>query len=139
MTGALVDTGYLVALFRRADKLRNAAREYLRDHTHTLATVTPVIAEACFFLDARAKADLLEWVIRGGISVVDVPPDGFAAIRAAFLKYADRELDFADAALLWLASTSGCRRILTVDVADFEVLRAKGNRRFEVVQWMERR
>ena len=136
MTGALVDTGFLIALFRRGDKLRGAARDYLRDHTHALATVTPVVGETCFFLDARGKADLLDWVIRGGMSVIDVPVDAFAAIRGTFLKYADRELDFADAALLWLASTSGCRRILTVDAADFEVLRLKGNRRFEVLPWL---
>lgn len=138
MTGALVDTGFLVALFRRTDKLRDAAREYLRRHSHALATVTPVIAEACFFLDAQAKAALIEWIVRGGISVVDLPAEGLSAIGAAFVKYHDRELDFADAALLWLASTSGCRRILTVDTVDFQVLRLKGNRRFEIVPWMER-
>ena len=138
MTGALVDTGFLVALFRRGDRLRSAARNYLREHTHPLATVTPVVSETCFFLDVRAKADLLEWVVRGGMSVVDVPADGFAAIRATFLKYADRELDFADAALVWLASVSGCRRVLTVDAGDFQVLRVKGNRRFDVVAWMAR-
>ena len=137
MSGALVDTGFLVALFRRGDRLRSAARDYLRDHSHALATVTPVIAETCFFLEPRAKADLLEWVIRGGMSVVDVSADGLGAIRTTFLKYADRDLDFADAALVWLGSTSGCRRILTVDSADFEVLRAKGNRRFEVIPWMD--
>jgi predicted nucleic acid-binding protein len=138
VSGALVDTGFLVALFRRGDRLRSAARDYLRGHTLALATVTPVIAETCFFLDARAKADLLEWVIRGGMSVVDLPSDAFAVIRATFLKYADRELDFADAALVWLASTSGCRRILTVDAADFQVLRVKGNGRFEITPWMDR-
>jgi predicted nucleic acid-binding protein len=138
VTGALVDTGFLIALFRRGDKLRSAARDYLREHTHALATVTPVIAETCFFLDARAKADLLEWVIRGGMSVVDVSADAFGVIRTTFPKYADREIDFADAALVWLASTSGCRRILTVDAGDFDVLRVKGNRRFEIVSWMDR-
>ena len=136
MTGALVDTGFLIALFRRGDNLHAAALDYLREHTHALATVTPVIGETCFFLDVRRKADLLEWVIRGGISVIDVPADGLSAIRTTFLKYADRDLDFADAALVWLASTTGCRRILTVDAADFEVLRLKGSRRFEIVPWM---
>ena len=138
MTGALVDTGFLIALFRRGDKLRGAAREYLREYTHALATVNPVIGETCFFLDVQGKADLLDWAIRGGLSVIDVPIEGLSAIRATFLKYADRELDFADAALLWLAATSGCGRILTVDVKDFEVLRFKGNRRLEIVSWMDR-
>ncbi|HEX2829763.1 MAG TPA: PIN domain-containing protein [Burkholderiales bacterium] len=137
MTGALVDTGFLIALFRRGDKLRSAARAYLREHAHALATVTPIIGETCVFLDTRAKADLLEWTIRGGLSVVDIPADGFVAIRTTFLKYADRDLDFADAALVWLAMTSGCRRILTVDARDFQALRVKGNKPFEIVSWMD--
>ena len=70
MTGALVDTGFLVALFRRSDRLRAAAREHLRAHTYGLATVAPVIVETCFFLDPRGKAELLEWVVRGGLAVV---------------------------------------------------------------------
>lgn len=136
MTGALVDTGFLVALFRRNDTLRDAAREYIRQHPHALGTVAPVIVETCFFLDPRAKSDLLEWVIRGALSVAEVPVDAYPEIQATFVKYADREIDFADAALLWLGSVSGCRRILTVDAKDFQVLRLKGNKRFEIASWM---
>ena len=136
MSGALVDTGFLVALFRRNDRLRSAAREYLLENTHPLMTVTPVIVETCLFLSSRAKSDLLEWVVRGALSVADVPIDAFPEIQATFRKYADREINFADAALLWLGSVSGCRKILTVDARDFEVLRLKGNKRFEVVSWM---
>jgi predicted nucleic acid-binding protein len=135
VTGALVDTGFLVALFRRNDRLRAAARDYLREHTHGLATVSPVIVETCFFLDARGKSDLLEWVIRGAIAVADVPVDAYPEIKASINKYADRGIDFADAALIWFAAMSGCRSILTVDTRDFGILRIKGNKRFDVVPW----
>ena len=135
MTGALVDTGFLVALFRRNDRLRSAARNYLREHTHALATVSPVIVETCFFLDVRGKADLLEWAIRGAVTVADVPIDAYPEIKASISKYADRDIDFTDAALIWFAAVSGCRSILTVDTRDFGILRIKGNKRFDVVPW----
>jgi predicted nucleic acid-binding protein len=133
--GALVDTGFLVALFRRNDSLRSAAREYLRQHTHPLATVSPVIVESCFFLDPRAQGDLLEWVIRGALAVADVPPDAYPELKVTIAKYAGRDLDFADAALVWFAAATGCRKILTVDERDFELVRIKGNKRFEIVSW----
>jgi predicted nucleic acid-binding protein len=136
VTGALVDTGFLVALFRRNDRLRAAARDHLRERTYQLATVAPVIVETCFFLDPRGKSDLLEWTIRGGLTVADVPVDAYPDIKALIGKYADRDIDFTDAALIWFAAASGCRSILTVDERDFGVYRLKGNQRFDVVTWI---
>lgn len=135
MTGALVDTGFLVALFSRRDRLRRAARDHLAAHTYPLATVAPVIVETFFFLDARGKADLLEWILREGLTVAELPRDAYREIKAIVLKYADRDIDFADAALIWFAGVSGCRSILTVDERDFNVYRLKGNKRFDVVMW----
>ena len=136
MTGALVDTGFLVALFRRNDRLRAPAREHLRAHTYRLATVTPVIVETCFFLDPTGKCNLLEWVVRGGLTVVEIPLDAYREIKVLIGKYADRDMDFADAALVWFAAASGCRSILTVDESDFGVYRLKGNKRFDVLPWI---
>jgi hypothetical protein len=133
--GALVDTGFLVALFSRRDPLRRAARQHLEEHTYPLATVAPVIVETSFFLDARAKADLLDAVLRGAVAVAELPADAYRDIKTFVLKYADRDIDFADAALIWFAGASGCRRILTVDERDFSVYRLKGNKRFEVIAW----
>lgn len=135
MIGALVDTGFLVALFSRRDPLRRAARQHLEEHTYPLATVAPVIVETSFFLDARAKADLLDAVLRGAVAVAELPADAYRDIKTFVLKYADRDIDFADAALIWFAGASGCRRILTVDERDFSVYRLKGNKRFEVIAW----
>ena len=135
MTGALVDTGFLVALFSRRDRLRRAARDHLQAHTYPLATVAPVIVETSFFLDARGKADLVEWIVRGGLAVSELPLEAYREVKTIVLKYADRDIDFADAALIWFAGVSGCRSILTVDERDFGVYRLKGNKRFEIIEW----
>ena len=135
MSGVLVDTGFLVSLFRPSDRLRKQARECLAANRHPLITAAPVIVETCFFLDTDAKGRLLEWVQRGALTVVDVTVGAYAEINAVLRKYADRNIDFADAALVWLAAQTGIRGILTVDESDFAVFRLKGGKRFELLRW----
>ncbi len=136
MSSVLVDTGFLVSLFRPADRLRAQARACLQANRHPLVTVIPVIVETCFFLDAAGKGRLLEWVERGALEVADVPVDAYPEIAATIRKYADRKIDFADAALVWLANHAGMRDILSVDEADFSIYRLKGGKRFALMKWM---
>lgn len=135
MRKVLVDTGFLVALFDPADSLAAAAASYLKEHRHPLATTTAVVVEACFFLSPAGKADLLAWIRRGAVSVLDVPVAAYAQLEATLRKYSDQEIDFADAALIWLAGEMATLRILTVDRTDFDVFRLKGTRRFERIDW----
>lgn len=135
MTSVLVDTGFLVSLFRPADRLRAQARSCLLANRHPLATAAPVIVETCFFLDAAGKGRLLEWARRGALAIADVPVSAYTEIGAIIRKYADRNIDFADATLVWLANYSGMRDILTVDESDFSVYRLKGGKRFTLVKW----
>lgn len=133
----LVDTGFVVALFRRRDRLRAAARNFLAGSKAPLATVAPVIVEACFFLAAEEKQNLLEWVRRGAVAVLDLPVDAYPKVSWLIGKYADRDPDFTDMALLWIAQTHACHRVLTVDVADFAVYRGKSGKALELPQWMD--
>ena len=135
MTGVIVDTGFLVSLFRPAERLRAPAREFLRNNRHPLVTVAPVIVETCFFLEPDGKGRLLEWVERDAVAVAEVPTSAYAGIRSLIRKYADRDIDFADAAIVWLAEKTGCRAILTVDVRDFSAFRFGKGKRFELVKW----
>jgi len=137
VTSVLVDTGFLVSLFRPADRLRAQARECLLANRHPLVTAAPVIVETCFFLDATGKGRLLEWVQRGALAVAEVPVSVYPEIGTIIRKYADRNIDFADAALVWLANHSGMRDILTVDEADFSVYRLKGGKRLALVKWFD--
>jgi predicted nucleic acid-binding protein len=135
VTSVLVDTGFLVSLFRPADRLRAQARACLRANRHPLLTAAPVIVETCFFLDAAGKGKLLEWAQRGALAVAEVPVSAYAEIGAIVRKYADRNIGFADAALVWLANHTGRRDILTVNKADFSVYRLKGGKRFALMTW----
>lgn len=131
----IVDTGFLVALYIRGDALHQAAVSFLRQYRGSLVTVPAVLVETCFFLDAPGKYEFLKWVGRGGIHIHDVPVADYEAIAGYIDKYADHDVDFADAALVWLADRTGQRDILTVDKKDFSVYRLRGNKHFAMIEW----
>ena len=135
MKPVLVDSGFLIALFLPADKLAAPAARYLLEHKHPLATVSAAVAETCFHLRPARKADLLTWLRRGSVSIAEVPVGAYAQLELTLRKYADQDIDFVDAALVWLANETGAVRILTVDHADFSVLRLKGGKHFELIDW----
>ena len=130
-----MDSGFLVAYGRKRDFLHSRADRFLSEYRGGLFTVSAVIVETCFFLDAGAKRELLDWVGEGSLSVVEVPVAAYPGLCAMIGKYADREVDFADAALVWLAEQSGIRRILTTDRRDFHTFRLKNGKHFEPLDW----
>ncbi|MFI3135581.1 MAG: PIN domain-containing protein [Methylococcaceae bacterium] len=131
----IVDTGFLVALYIRRDKLHESALTFLQQNQHALVTAAPVIVESCYFLDAKAKGALLHWVICGGIKIIDVPITAYAQIAQTIEKYADHDIDFTDAALVWLANEYEQHRILTVDKTDFSTFRLKKDQWFHLIKW----
>lgn len=135
MRRLIVDTGFLVALYIRADSLHPAAIAYLQRNRLPLQTVSPVVVETCFFLDAAGKVALLDWIAHGGLTVEDIPVSSYLDIATYIQKYADQDIDFADAALVWLANQTGEKQILTVDEGDFRIYRLKNGQAFELVPW----
>ena len=135
MDRLIVDTGFLVALGRAADPRHPSALRLFATIKVPLVTVSAVIVESCHFLETRAKRALLDWILDDGPAVVDVPVASYADLSAIIGKYPQREVDFADAALIWLAETTGHRKIITVDETDFSLFRLKGDKRFELVEW----
>jgi len=133
----LVDTGFLVALYIRGDALHQPAVDFLRRNPLALHTVSAVIVETCFFLDAHGKAALLNWIANGGLAVADIPIRSYPDLSDYICKYADQAIDFADAALVWLANRTGQRAILTVDETDFRVYRLKAGHGFELIRWYD--
>lgn len=133
----LVDTGFLVALYVCGDALHRAALAWLRQNRLPLQTVVPVIVETCFFLDAPGKIALLNWIAKGGLHVVEISLNHYQEIAAYIQKYMDQDIDFADAALIWLANQTNESSILTVDKKDFQIYRIKGNYPFELIPWYQ--
>ena len=68
----LVDTGFLVALYRRNDELHQSALRFLQGNREGLITVAPVIVEACHSLAMEARVHLLQWITREGLTVFEI-------------------------------------------------------------------
>lgn len=130
--GVLIDTGLLVAVFNQADGRHDQAVSWMAGNSAPLLTVEPVLSEAAFFLPARSRPGLARLAAQDVLKVHHPDPTGYQRIAELLAKYADQDPDWADAALIWLAETTGCNRIATLDIADFSVYRINGRKRFEM-------
>jgi len=130
------DSGFLVALGIRRDPRHVAAKTWLQSNQDILLLAPPVVTETCYFLSPAAKSELLHWIASGSrLRLVDIPAAAHTDIAVIIDKYADRDPDFTDAALVWAADNHRCHRILTVDRTDFEVYRLKNGKRFSLIDW----
>jgi hypothetical protein len=128
---ALVDTGFLVALFARDDAHHQSAKDFLRGNPALkLHSIWPVVVEACFFLDAAGKDALLAWLERGALSLHELTLADLGAIRGVLTRYQNLAPDFTDAALVAMASITGFNEIVTVDRRDFSAYRLSDGRPF---------
>ena len=101
-------------------------------HHLQIATLRPASADASFRRYFRIDSASSKSFI-----IMDAPPDKedsapFVRIAELLRKYANLDPDWADVSLVWLAETTGIKRIATVDVADFSVYRIHGRKRFEL-------
>jgi predicted nucleic acid-binding protein len=130
---ALVDTGLLVALYSTTDPRHESALRWIARFDGRLHTVGSVLAETAWRLPARDRARVANLARRGMVKVHAPDTAGYARIAELLSKYADLDPDWADIELLWLAESTGIRRIATVDIADFGVYRIHGRRAFDIV------
>ena len=133
MRSIIVDAGPVIALFRKRDKHHSRVRQFLATNPSRLISTLPVATEACHFLNAAGKTALLTWVQHGALSLQPIGTDDFPAIVTIIERYADREIDFADATLVWLAELVNTLDVMTIDRQDFQVYRLRGGKAFNLV------
>lgn len=127
---ALVDTGPLVSLFRKADQDHQRTRRFMAAFEGNLITTWPVITEVCHLLPPYAVRRFMAWAAEGGLVLYEMPPDTLHDLNALMQKYADLPMDLADASLVWLAGTIGLYDIVTLDDRDFKVYRSATGKTF---------
>ena len=133
MKNIVVDAGPLIALFRRRDQHHLRVKRLLAASSARLATTLPVVTEVCHFLNAQGKLAFLTWVRRGGLTVQAVGAEDFEEIGTIMARYGDRDIDFADASLIWLADRLNSTAVMTVDRRDFEVYRLSNGKAFQII------
>ena len=124
----LVDAGPLVALVDAEDQHHKACVAALRNIREPMATLWPNVTEALYRLLGLPQAQqvLLDRLETGNLRLLPLEPADISRIRELMLKYANRPMDFADAALLRVAEREGVRTIFTLDRRDFAVYRLHG-------------
>lgn len=74
-----------------------------------------------------------DWLLATEIQVVDLALADMQGIRKWRDEYPDREVDFADASLVWLAIERQTNLIATTDFADFETYRLPKRKAFKLL------
>jgi uncharacterized protein len=130
----LLDTGVIVALLDRSERLHDACAEAVREIEAPLITCEAVIAESCYLLRnlAGTSEAIIENVAAGIFQIPFQLSHEATGVKQVLRKYRDRRIDLADACLIRLADEFGTADILTLD-NDFAVYRWGRNRAFRML------
>jgi predicted nucleic acid-binding protein len=121
----LIDAGPLIALFA-VDDAHHAHYDQLVSEaspgTLRLVTTWPCVVEAAYLLRPKLRFEMLEWIGHGAVQVFPFDASHLMVMVPWMRRYgasARREMDLADASLMWLAHETGLREIMTTDTNDF--------------------
>ena len=132
MASALLDTGPLVALFKRNDTHHARAVTWFRKHHGLLLTTQAVVTEAWHLVSEPARLPLVRFVT-ATCEILEFDADGQARIAATLERYADLPMDYADATLFVQGEMLRIGAIATIDVNDFSVYRRANGKAFKLV------
>ena len=131
----LLDTGALVSLLDRSQRLHLQCRRTFVDWTGPVVSTEAVLTEATHVLAAvhGGRAACVDFFLSGGALLVPSSTTSLQRVRKLLDKYADLPMDFADATLVALAEELDCTSVFTTDRTDFSVYRVKGRKPFRIV------
>jgi uncharacterized protein len=131
----LVDAGPMIALVNAGDQHHRQCAAALREIREPLGTVWPAVTEAMYLLGAvrRGQEALWQMMERGAPQLLSLGLADIPRIRELMRKYANRQMDLADASLLRVAEREGIRKLFTMDRRDFSVYRLHGRVRPVVI------
>ncbi len=131
----LVDAGPLVALVDASDQHHRACVGALRSIREPLGTVWPAIAEAMYLLHGvpRGQQGVFEMLERKAVRILSLDEGDVPRMRELMVKYWNRPMDLAHAALVRIAEREGLNTVFTVDPRDFGVYRLHGRKTIRVI------
>src|SRR5262245_12599383 len=123
-SAALVDAGPLIALFDGTDRHHARVLAFLKTFKGKLVSTWPVLTEAVHMLgfSQLAQDDLLQWVERGSLGLVELGTADVKYIRQRMKKYANIPMGLADASLMCVAERETIHAIVSID-SDFSIYR----------------
>jgi len=120
----ILDAGPLIAALNRDDEHHEWARDTLRRLGPPFHSCPEAIAEAAAMTGRPAA--IVEMIQAGEIVLAFDLTTQSASVLALLKKYADREMDLADACIVRMSELTRNCRVLTVDRQDFSVYRRNG-------------
>ena len=127
----LLDTGPLVALFRRNDSHHARAVAWFKKHRGPLLTSQAVVTEAWHLVSESARLPLVRFVF-ATCEVCDFESSDRARILSTLERFADLSMDYADATLVVIGELHKVTRIATIDENDFTAYRLSNGASFRL-------
>ena len=122
----LLDTGPLVAFFDRGDRYHRWAMNQWQRAPMPLLTCEAVLAEATYLLQRHTglnPARVLELIERGVVVAAFRIEEHAGAVMRLLDKYADQEMQLADACLVRMSEITRNSQVFTIDRRDFHIYR----------------
>lgn len=132
MASVLLDTGPLVALFKRNDTHHQRAALWFKAHRGALLTTQAVVTEAWHLVSESARLSMVRFVL-AACEIREFDAQGQARVVAMLVRYADLPMDYADATLLALGEIEKISAVATIDVNDFSVYRMANGKSLTLV------
>lgn len=120
----ILDAGVLIAAMNRDDRHHEWATETLGRLAPPFYSCPEAMAEAAAMTGRPAA--IVEMIQAGEIELAFDLSAQAAGVLSLLEKYADREMDLADACIVRMTELTRDCRVLTVDRADFSVYRRNG-------------
>lgn len=120
----ILDAGPVIAALNRSDRHHRWARETLARLGPPFHSCPEAMAEAAA-MTGRPSA-VVEMIHAGEIVLAFDLADQAASVLSLLKKYADREMDLADACIVRMTELVRECRVVTLDRADFSVYRRNG-------------
>lgn len=120
----ILDAGPLIAAINRNDRHHRWARETLARLGPPFLTCPEAMAEAAAMTGRPAA--IVEMILSGEIVLAFDLAAQAASVLALLNKYADRDMDLADACIVRMTELVRDCRVVTLDRADFSVYRRSG-------------
>jgi hypothetical protein len=120
----ILDAGPLIAALNRGDRYHRWSRDTLERLRPPFLSCPEAMAEAAAMTGRPAA--IVEMIHAGEIVLgFDLAAHG-SSVLALLKKYADREMDLADACIVRMTELTRDCRVVTLDRADFAVYRRNG-------------
>jgi len=126
---ALLDTGFLLAIFNARDRNQQKAVAILKTLPRNLVLPAPVISELFYMVTTRIgyseAVHIFDQLLNSGYAIEALRTEDMARMSEIMRQYHDAHFDFVDVAIMAFSERLNVTRVCTFDRRDFSIFRPK--------------